>query len=165
MTRAFFYLNLILSIALNLTILTLDMTPVMVLESINQQGSPPMTNPDSFIHITHLDQVAIVTLKYARKCNAINGAMSNALIDAQQAVSADDAFGAVVLTGAGSSFRAGGDIGSMRERLEVPCGKVGFNGWKWQKQTHRLISTIYHMDKPVTAAMNGAAIFNYAEDR
>jgi len=109
--------------------------------------------------------VAIVTLKCAKKCNAINGAMSNALIDAQQAVSADDAFGAVVLTGAGSSFRAGGDIGSMRERLEAPRGRVGFNGWKRQKQTHRLISTIYHTDKPVTAAVNGAAIFNYAEDR
>ena len=109
MTRAFFYLNLILSIALNLTILTLDMTPVMVLESINHQGSPLMTNLDSFIHITHLDQVTIVTLKCAKKCNVINGAMSNALIDAQQAVSADDAFGAVVLTGAGSSFRAGGE--------------------------------------------------------
>ena len=124
-----------------------------------------MTNPDSFIHITHLDQVAIVTLKCAKKCNAINGAMSNALIDAQQAVSADDAFGAVVLTSAGSSFRAGGDIGSMRERLEAPRGRVWFNGWKRQKQTHRLISTIYHMGKPVTAAVNGAAIFNYAEDR
>ena len=157
MTRAFFYLNLILSIALNLTILTLDMTPVMVLESINHQGSPLMTNPDSFVHITHLDQVAIVTLKCAKKCNA--------LIDAQQAVSADDAFGAVVLTGAGSSFRAGGDIGSIRERLEAPRGRVWFNGWKRQKQTHRLISTIYHMGKPVTAAVNGAAIFNYAEDR
>jgi len=157
MTRTFFYLNLILSIALNLTILTLDMTPVMALESINHQGSPLMTNPDSFIHITHLDQVAIVTLKCAKKCNA--------LIDAQQAVSADDAFGAVVLTGAGSSFRAGGDIGSMRKRLEAPRGRVWFNGWKRQKQTHRPISTIYHMGKPVTAAVNGAAIFNYAEDR
>jgi enoyl-CoA hydratase/carnithine racemase len=53
----------------------------------------------------------------------------------------------------------------MSKRLEAPLGRVGFNGWKRQKQTHRLISTIYHMDKPVTAAVNGAAIFNYAEDR
>ena len=86
MTRAFFYLNLILSIALNLTILTLDMTPVMALESINHQGSPLMTNPDSLIHIIHLDPVAIVTLNFAKKRNAINGAMRNALIDVQRAV-------------------------------------------------------------------------------
>ena len=86
MTRTFFYLNLILSIALNLTILTLDMTPVMALESINHQGSPLMTNPDSLIHIIHLDQVAIVTLNFAKKRNAINGAMQNALIDVQRAV-------------------------------------------------------------------------------
>ncbi|MDC1293650.1 enoyl-CoA hydratase/isomerase family protein [Candidatus Puniceispirillum sp.] len=68
-----------------------------------------MTNLDLFIHITHLDQVAIVTLNRAKKRNAINGAMRNVLIDAQQSVNADDAFGAVVLTGAGSSFRAGGE--------------------------------------------------------
>ena len=86
MTRAFFYLNLILSIALNLTILTLDMAPVVALESINHQGSPLMTNPDSFIHIIHLGQVAIVTLNFAKKRNAINGAMRNALIDVQRAV-------------------------------------------------------------------------------
>ena len=141
------------------------MTLATALDSIDHQGSPLMTNPDSFIHITHLDQVAIVTLKCAKKCNAINGAMSNALIDALQAVNVDDAVGAVVLTGAGSSFCAGGDIGSMRERLEAPRGRVWFNGWERQKQTHRLISTIYHMGKPVTAAVNGAAIFNYAEDR
>ena len=97
MTRTFFYLNLILSIALNLTILTLDMTPVMALESINHQGSPLMTNPDSLIHIIHLDQVAIVTLNRAEKRNAINDTMRNALIDALQAVNADDAVGAVVL--------------------------------------------------------------------
>ena len=109
MTRAVFYLNLIRSIALNLTLLTLDMTLVMALESINHRGSPLMTNPDSFIHITHLDQVAIVTLNRAKKRDAINGAMRHALIDTQQAVNADDAFGAVVLTGAGSSFRAGGE--------------------------------------------------------
>ena len=117
-----------------------------------------MTNPESFIHIIHLDQVAIVTLKRAKKRNAINGAMRNALIDAQRAVNADDAVGVVVLTGAGSSFCAGGDIGSMRERLEAPRGKVGFNGWQRHKQTHRPISITYHMDTPVTAAVNGATI-------
>ena len=130
MTRAFFYLNLFWNIVLNLTMPTLYMTPVTALDSQNHQGNPLMTNPDSLIHTTHLDQVAIVTLNRAEKRNAINDAMRNALIDALQAVNADDAVGAVVLTGAGSGFCAGGDIGGMRERLEAPRGKVGFNGWK-----------------------------------
>ena len=114
MTRAFFYLNLFSNIALNLTMSTLDMTPVTALDSRNHQGNLLMTNPDSLIYITHLDQVAIVTLNRAEKRNAINDAMRNALIDALQAVNADDAVSAVVLTGAGSSFCAGGDIGGMR---------------------------------------------------
>ena len=38
------------------------MTPVTAVDSRNHQGSPLMTNPDSLIHVTHLDQVAIVTL-------------------------------------------------------------------------------------------------------
>ena len=64
----------------------LDMTPVTALDPRDHQGSPLMTNPDSLIHITHLDQVAIVTLNFAKKRNAINGDMRNALIDVQQAV-------------------------------------------------------------------------------
>ena len=86
MTRAFFYPNLFSNIALNLTMPTLDMTPVTALDSRNHQGSLLMTNPDSLIHIIHLDQVAIVTLNFAKKRNAINGAMRNALIDVQRAV-------------------------------------------------------------------------------
>ena len=62
------------------------MTLATALDSIDHQGSPLMTNPDSLIHITHLDQVAIVTLNFANKRNAINGAMRNALIDVQRAV-------------------------------------------------------------------------------
>lgn len=116
-----------------------------------------MTSTDALIDITQTGKVAVVTLNRPEKRNAINDAMRNALIEALIAVNADEGVGAVVLTGAGRSFCAGGDIGGMRERLEAPRGKVGFNGWKRQKQTHRLIATIYHMDKPVIAAVNGAA--------
>ena len=116
-----------------------------------------MTSIQPLIDVARDGKVATVTLNRPEKRNAINDAMRNALIDALNEVNADDEVGAVVLTGAGRGFCAGGDIGGMRERLEAPRGKVGFNGWKRQKQTHRLISTIYHMDKPVIAAVNGAA--------
>jgi hypothetical protein len=60
MTRAFFYLNLFSNIALNLTMPILDMTPVTALDPRNHEGSPLMTNPDSLIHVTHLDHAAMV---------------------------------------------------------------------------------------------------------
>ena len=116
-----------------------------------------MTSIQPLIDVARDGKVATVTLNRPEKRNAINDGMRNALIDSLNEVNADDEVGAVVLTGAGRGFCAGGDIGGMRERLEAPRGKVGFNGWKRQKQTHRLISTIYHMDKPVIAAVNGAA--------
>ena len=115
------------------------------------------SNLFSMVEIEIRDVVAIVTLNRPDKRNAINDDMRNQVIDALDRLNGDDAVRAMVLTGAGSVFCAGGDIAGMRARLEAPRGKVGFNGWRRQKQTHRLISTIYHIDKPVIAAVNGAA--------
>lgn len=116
-----------------------------------------MTSMPQLIDVATTNGVAVVTLNRPEKRNAINDAMRNALIEELNLVNMDERVKAVVLTGAGSVFCAGGDIKGMRERLNAPRGKVGFNGWKRQKQTHHLIATIYHMDKPVIAAVNGAA--------
>ncbi|MDC1382875.1 enoyl-CoA hydratase/isomerase family protein [Candidatus Puniceispirillum sp.] len=116
-----------------------------------------MTNTLPLIDVVHVNGVAMVTLNRPEKRNAINDEMREALINVLETVNKDDSIKASVLTGAGTVFCAGGDIGGMRDRLNAPPGKVGFNGWKRQKQTHRLISTIYHMDKPIIAAVNGAA--------
>jgi 2-(1,2-epoxy-1,2-dihydrophenyl)acetyl-CoA isomerase len=116
-----------------------------------------MTDARSMVDIDIQGQIAAVVLNRPEKRNAINDEVRNQLIEAMNRVNADDAVRAVILTGAGSVFCAGGDIAGMRSRLEAPRGKVGFNGWKRQKQTHRLISTIYNIDKPTIAAVNGAA--------
>lgn len=118
---------------------------------------PLSTDLLSMVETETRGAVAIVTLNRPDKRNAINDDMRHQVIDALDRANGDDAVRAVVLTGAGSVFCAGGDIAGMRARLEAPRGKVGFNGWRRQKQTHRLISTIYHIDKPVIAAVNGAA--------
>lgn len=116
-----------------------------------------MTDISPMIQIDIHDHVAVVTLDRPEKRNAVNDALRNQLIAALDKVNADDAVRAIVLTGTGSVFCAGGDISGMRARLDAPRGEVGYNGWRRQKQTHRLISTIYNMDKPVVAAVNGAA--------
>jgi len=64
---------------------------------------------------------------------------------------------AVVLTGQGKAFCAGGDIAGMKERLKAPAGEVGFNGWRRQGQVHKSVGLLHGMPKPVIAAVNGAA--------
>ena len=64
---------------------------------------------------------------------------------------------ALVLTGAGKGFCAGGDIAGMERRMNAPAGEVGFNGWHRQQRVHHTQSLLHTMPKPAIAAVNGAA--------
>ena len=88
----------------------------------------------SLIDLLRKNGIAIVTLNRPEKRNAINDEMRNALIDTLLELNTEDTVKALVITGAGTVFCAGGDIEGMRDRLKAPRGKVGFNGWRRQKQ-------------------------------
>jgi methylglutaconyl-CoA hydratase len=60
--------------------------------------------------------VATLTLNRAEKHNALNARMIAELTDAATELAADTAIRAVILTGAGASFCAGGDLGWMRDQ-------------------------------------------------
>jgi enoyl-CoA hydratase/carnithine racemase len=103
------------------------------------------------------DKVAIVTLSRPEVRNAINDAMRSELVAILENIGKDDAVRAVVLTGEGKAFCAGGDIAGMKERLKAPAGEVGFNGWRRQGQVHKSVGLLHGLPKPVIAAVNGAA--------
>jgi enoyl-CoA hydratase/carnithine racemase len=103
------------------------------------------------------DAVAIVTLNRPEVRNAINDAMRSEFVAVLESIAKDDAVRAVVLTGQGKAFCAGGDIAGMKERLKAPAGEVGFNGWRRQGQVHRSVGLLRGMPKPVIAAVYGAA--------
>ena len=103
------------------------------------------------------DKVAIVTLNRPEVRNAINDAMRSEFVAVLESVAKDDGVRAVVLTGQGKAFCAGGDIAGMKERLKAPAGEVGFNGWRRQGQVHKSVGLLHGMPKPVIAAVNGAA--------
>jgi enoyl-CoA hydratase/carnithine racemase len=73
-------------------------------------------------------------------------------------VANDDSVRAVLLTGNGKAFCAGGDVAGMQQRLSAAPGDIAFNGWRRQKRLHQATSLLRNMGKPTIAAVNGAAV-------
>jgi 2-(1,2-epoxy-1,2-dihydrophenyl)acetyl-CoA isomerase len=111
----------------------------------------------NYLQVSTDGAIATVTLNRPRVHNAIDDAMRVELIDALAEIDADDRVRGVILTGAGKSFCAGGDISGMQERLQAAPEQVAGNGWRRQKRTHRSIQLLHGMSKPTIAAVNGAA--------
>jgi 2-(1,2-epoxy-1,2-dihydrophenyl)acetyl-CoA isomerase len=65
------------------------------------------------------ERVALLTLNRPERLNALSAEMIDGLIDALRRLSTDDAVGAIVLTGAGRGFCAGGDVKAMAERSTI----------------------------------------------
>ena len=106
----------------------------------------------------HIEQgIATLTLNRPDKRNAMSDAMRREFVHALEQVTADKAIKALVLTGAGKGFCAGGDISGMKERMNAAPGEVGFNGWHRQQGVHHAQSLLHTCPKPVIAAVNGAA--------
>ena len=101
--------------------------------------------------------IATLTLNRPDKRNAMSDAMRAEFIHALEHVSADKAIRALVLTGAGKGFCAGGDIAGMERRMNAPTGEIAFNGWHRQQRVHHTQTLLHTMPKPVIAAVNGAA--------
>lgn len=101
--------------------------------------------------------IATITLNRPDKRNAMSDDMRTEFIHALELVAADKSIKALVLTGAGKGFCAGGDISGMQRRMNAPAGEVGFNGWHRQQRVHHTQALLHTMPKPVIAAVNGAA--------
>ncbi len=97
--------------------------------------------------------VATLTLSRPEKHNALSAVMIGELRDAAEALAGDDAVRVVVLTGAGASFCAGGDLGWMRAQFDADrATRIA--------EATRLAETLGALDalpKPLIARVNGQA--------
>jgi enoyl-CoA hydratase/carnithine racemase len=109
------------------------------------------------VELTLDDNVAILRLNRPEERNAIDDAMRTELIASLDEVSRNPDAKALVLTGNGKGFCAGGDIKGMQQRLAAPPGEVALNGWRRQQRTHHFIGSLHDLPKPTIAAVNGAA--------
>ena len=111
----------------------------------------------SLVETDLIDGTAVIALNRPDKRNAINDAMRVDLFQVLDWADRSADVRAIVMTGRGKGFCAGGDIAAMRERLSAPTGRVGINGWQRQRRTHHLLTMLHDIPKPTIAAVNGAA--------
>jgi 2-(1,2-epoxy-1,2-dihydrophenyl)acetyl-CoA isomerase len=100
------------------------------------------------------ERIATLTLNRPDKLNAFTQEMIDAWAEALTECRDNNDVHAIVVTGAGRAFCAGGDLGEMRQRIdESPFQQKDFI---WS-HVHRVATTVELIDKPVIAAVNGAA--------
>src|SRR5271166_685206 len=100
------------------------------------------------------DGIAWLTLNRPDRLNAFSPGMLTALGEALQRLSGDAAVGAVVMTGAGRGFCAGGDVKTMPSRAAQ-----GFEERvEGLRRMHQLPLLLRTMPKVVIAMMNGPAV-------
>jgi 2-(1,2-epoxy-1,2-dihydrophenyl)acetyl-CoA isomerase len=108
------------------------------------------------------DGVLYLTMNRPDRLNALSDSIIGGLLEQLTRAATDNEVGAVVLTGAGRGFCAGGDIGRMRDRNEA-SGNGGGNAMPLQQRIAGLrrseeVSLLLHeMPKVTIAAVNGPA--------
>src|SRR5918993_1551915 len=106
-------------------------------------------NPEHIIVETR-DRVGLIRLNRPKALNALNDALMDELGAALLAFDADDAIGAIVLTGNEKAFAAGADIGAMSTWSYMHVFKTDYITRNWE--------TIRRVRKPVIAAVGGFAL-------
>ena len=109
---------------------------------------------DAYEHIEYAvaDRIATVTLNRPQARNGYTVRMADELADAFDRADADDGVRVVVLTGTGKDFTVGADLSSGGLDMEA------IQSESWDEPAGRCSMRIFAMNKPVIAALRGAAV-------
>lgn len=115
---------------------------------------------ESFVQYAAAGGIATLTLNRPESRNAV-GARQDCLdvIDALRRAEEDAGVSCIVLTGAGASFCAGGNLKGMQSRSGI--GRLGTpeaTRTNYRRGVQRLIRALWDCEVPMVAAVNGHAI-------
>ena len=110
------------------------------------------------IRVSLEDAVALVTLDRSDSLNAVDHQMHHELEEVFALLAEDSEVNAVVVTGAGKAFSAGGDIQGMKDRASDPDTiREYIHSWILQGP-RKLVRNLLEVPQPIIAAVNGHAI-------
>jgi enoyl-CoA hydratase len=118
-----------------------------------------MSDNMQYVEVRTQDRIAIVTMNRPDRLNALGPQLTGELIEAFRMLHRRRDIGAIVIEGAGVGFCAGADLqggGGPAPDAEDrgPVGTV----YRSQEQLVEMILAIHECDKPVIAAVHGAAV-------
>jgi len=105
------------------------------------------------IKIEKSDGIAVLTLNRPERLNAVNDIMHSELTTLFSDVEKDADIRVAVLTGAGRGFCSGGDFGPDRD-----WSGERKSGLTMMQEARRIVDNILDFEKPLIAAVNGAAV-------
>jgi len=102
-----------------------------------------------FAKVEKKDKVAVLTLNRPETLNAIGTEEHLELGTIFQDLDDDEEVNAVIITGAGRAFSAGGDVNTMIEHFNNPSLRPSM------AQVKRIVESLVALRKPIIAALNG----------
>ncbi len=100
------------------------------------------------ILVEHADAVSTITFNRPERLNALDPDSVELFMETLRRVDLEESTGAIVLTGAGRAFTAGGDVRSFGTKHDP---RVNRRGW-------HLVHRMLEVEKPMVAMVNGPAI-------
>jgi enoyl-CoA hydratase len=115
-----------------------------------------------YLKIEVADRVATITLNRPDSLNAVNSRVHHELEQVWLDVAADHDVNAIILTGAGRAFCAGGDVKGMASGALTGLGKTERSrfdrGPIAAANGRRLVENMLDVEQPIIGAINGDAV-------
>src|SRR6202140_4648294 len=104
------------------------------------------------------DKIAKITINRAERMNGYNETMVKEMCAAIDLARQDNDIRVLIITGSGRAFCAGGDISGAPESRSRFHGHPMGHMLEMREGFHQLVLSLHRFDKPVIAAINGAAV-------
>lgn len=105
------------------------------------------------------DNVLTLTLNRPERLNAFTGQMMTEMMDAFDRADADDGVRAIIVTGEGRGFCAGADLEKGADTFNYENNPRDRKAGEWERDGGGLLTLrIFELNKPIIAAVNGAAV-------